>query len=80
LVVEAICDELSGILNGFYVEILIGVKELAPPAVNLQKIFEQDTRASEPILIMISPGADPSQDLEELAKVTIGTEKYHQVS
>lgn len=56
------------------------MKELAPPAVNLQKLFERDTHASEPILIMISPGADPSQELEELAKVTVGYEKYHQVS
>jgi hypothetical protein len=43
-------------------------------------LYEQnETQASEPILFIISPGADPSQELEDLAKATIGTEKYHQV-
>ena len=55
------------------------MKELAPPNVNLRKLLEKETRASEPILIIISPGADPSQEIEELAKDTIGAEKYHQV-
>ncbi len=55
------------------------MKELAPPNVNLKRLYEQETKAHEPILIIISPGADPSQDLEEIAKETIGLDKYHQV-
>jgi hypothetical protein len=56
-----------------------GMKELAPPNVNLRKLLERETQASEPILIIISPGVDPSQEIEELAKETIGSDKYHQV-
>ena len=55
------------------------MRELSPANVNLKRLFESETEASEPILIIISPGADPSQELEELTKDTIGHDKYHQV-
>ena len=55
------------------------MKELSPPNVNMKRLYETETQPTEPILIIISPGADPSQELEELAKQTIGAEKYHQV-
>ena len=55
------------------------MKELAPANVNLKRLLETETQASEPILIIISPGADPSQELEDLAKTTVGLDKYHQV-
>ena len=57
----------------------IDMKELSPPNVNMKRLYETETQSSEPILIIISPGADPSQELEELAKQVIGIEKYHQV-
>ena len=55
------------------------MKELAPPNVNLKRLYEKETQCTEPVLIIISPGADPSQELEDLAKQTIGLDKYHQV-
>lgn len=55
------------------------MQELSPPSVNLKKLYEYDTLPEEPILIVISPGADPSQELQELADETIGHERYHQV-
>lgn len=56
------------------------MKELSPPNLNLSRLFEQnETQATEPILFILSPGADPSQELLDLAKSTIGAEKYHQV-
>ena len=55
------------------------MKELSPPNVNLKRLYEKETEAGEPILIIISPGTDPSQELEDLAKEVIGPEKYHQV-
>lgn len=56
-----------------------GMKELSPPSVNLKRLLETETLPSEPILIIISPGADPSQELQDLAEQTIGGDKYHQV-
>lgn len=38
----------------------IGMKELSPPALNLKRLVKE-TVPGEPILIVISPGADPSQ-------------------
>ncbi|OWF37256.1 Cytoplasmic dynein 2 heavy chain 1 [Mizuhopecten yessoensis] len=58
----------------------LAMKELSAPSVNLKKLFETETMAEEPILIVISPGADPSQELQELAAEVIGHEKYHQVA
>ncbi|XP_055895255.1 cytoplasmic dynein 2 heavy chain 1-like isoform X1 [Biomphalaria glabrata] len=57
----------------------LNMKELSPPSVNLKKIY-QESISTEPILIVISPGADPSQELQELATETIGFERYHQVA
>lgn len=58
----------------------IGLKELSPSTVNLKRLYEKETLPTEPILVIISPGADPSQELEELATSVIGLDKYHQVS
>ena len=55
------------------------MKELSPPNLNLRRLFEDETQSCEPILFILSPGADPSQELEDLARVTIGIDKYHQV-
>jgi len=38
------------------------------------------TRAKEPVLILIGSGADPSQELRELAESTVGVKKYYEVT
>ena len=79
LVVQATrLDRLQSAMGQFACRAL-SMKELSPPNVNLKRLFETETTASEPILIIISPGADPSQELEELAQETIGHDRYHQV-
>ena len=55
------------------------MKELAPPNVNLKRLYQNETLPNEPVLIIISPGADPSQELRELAADTVGVDKYHDV-
>lgn len=54
------------------------MKELSPPPLNLRRLHTETT-AWEPVLIIISPGADPSQELAELAAETIGGDNYHEV-
>ncbi|KPP72257.1 cytoplasmic dynein 2 heavy chain 1-like, partial [Scleropages formosus] len=56
-----------------------GMKELSPPPLSLKRLY-QETLESEPILIIISPGADPSQELLELAGETVGRENYHELA
>ena len=52
---------------------------MSPPNLNLLHILQNETQASEPILFILSLGADPSQELQDLAKSTFGADKYHQV-
>ena len=55
------------------------MKELSSENVNLKRLYEEETSSTEPVLIIISPGTDPSQELEDLAKASIGLDRYHQV-
>ncbi|VDL94656.1 unnamed protein product [Schistocephalus solidus] len=48
--------------------------------VSLQRLYNTETRAEEPILIIISPGADPSQELAEAAQASIGKGNYNEVA
>ncbi|KAM9321467.1 cytoplasmic dynein 2 heavy chain 1 [Gastrophryne carolinensis] len=57
----------------------LGLKELSPAPLNLKRL-SKDTLAMEPILIIISPGADPSQELQELASAEVGRENYREVA
>lgn len=58
---------------------LLGLKELSPLPLNLKRLYKE-TLEIEPILIIISPGADPSQELQELASAERSGACYHQVS
>uniref|UniRef100_A0A0L8FKZ3 Dynein heavy chain region D6 P-loop domain-containing protein n=1 Tax=Octopus bimaculoides TaxID=37653 RepID=A0A0L8FKZ3_OCTBM len=80
LVIHAVRpDRLQTAMTQFACWVL-GLKDLAPPTFNLKKLFTDETVATEPILIIISPGADPSHDLQELASQTIGSDRYYQVA
>ncbi|XP_076446844.1 LOW QUALITY PROTEIN: cytoplasmic dynein 2 heavy chain 1-like [Babylonia areolata] len=72
-------DRLQSCMSLFACKIL-EMKELSPPTVSLKKLYQEETMATEPILIIISTGADPSQELQELANETVGVDKFHQVA
>lgn len=55
-----------------------GMKELYPPPLNLHRLYTE-TKEWEPVLIIISPGADPSQELADLAAETVSRTSYHEV-
>ncbi len=55
------------------------LKDVSPPPLNLKDVVEKEALSVEPVLIMISPGSDPSDELEEVARSSIGIDKYHQV-
>lgn len=80
LVVQAVRPDRLQTAMGLFACKALGMKELSPPSVNLKRLLETETLPSEPILIIISPGADPSQELQDLAEQTIGGDKYHQVA
>ncbi|XP_071990308.1 cytoplasmic dynein 2 heavy chain 1 isoform X1 [Engystomops pustulosus] len=79
LVVQAVRpDRLQSAMAVFACRTL-GLKELSPAPLNLKRL-SKDTLAIEPILIIISPGADPSQELQELASAEVGRECYREVA
>ncbi|XP_028320044.1 cytoplasmic dynein 2 heavy chain 1 isoform X2 [Gouania willdenowi] len=79
LLVQAIRpDRLQSAMIAF-VSKALDMKELSPPPLNLRRLYTE-TMESEPVLIIISPGADPSQELAELAAETAGRDNYHEIS
>ncbi|KAK5608849.1 Cytoplasmic dynein 2 heavy chain 1 [Crenichthys baileyi] len=79
LLVQAVRpDRLQSAMTAFASQAL-GMKELSPPPLNLRRLYTE-TMEWEPVLIIISPGADPSQELVELAAETIGRDNYHEIS
>uniref|UniRef100_H2M4S9 Cytoplasmic dynein 2 heavy chain 1 n=1 Tax=Oryzias latipes TaxID=8090 RepID=H2M4S9_ORYLA len=70
LMVQAVRpDRLQSAMTAFASHAL-SMKELSPPPLNLRRLYAE-TMEWEPVLIIISPGADPSQELAELAAETI---------
>jgi len=56
----------------------VGLQDLSPPALSLKQLLSE-TVATEPILLVISPGADPSEELRALAVSTVGDQHYCEV-
>jgi dynein heavy chain 2 len=68
LMVQAIRpDRLESALTQFACE-AVGVSSLSPPPLSLQRIHKEETHSKIPILFVTTPGADPSQELEDFAK------------
>ncbi|XP_037123246.1 cytoplasmic dynein 2 heavy chain 1 isoform X1 [Syngnathus acus] len=79
LLVQAVRpDRLQSAMTAFASQAL-GMKELSPPPLNLRRLYAE-TLEWEPVLIITSPGADPSQELVELATDIVGRDHYHEIS
>ncbi|XP_061923239.1 dynein cytoplasmic 2 heavy chain 1 isoform X1 [Entelurus aequoreus] len=79
LLVQAVRpDRLQSAMTAFASQAL-GMSELSPPPLNLRRLHAE-TLELEPVLIITSPGADPSQELAELAVDTVGRNQYHEIS
>ncbi|XP_075248310.1 cytoplasmic dynein 2 heavy chain 1-like [Convolutriloba macropyga] len=81
LVVQALRpDRLESAMKLFAAQSL-QLSSLHTSAVNMEKVFP-DTLPSEPILFVVSPGADPSRELQELVdKVgTIDKNQFYEIA
>ena len=59
----------------------LGLDDLTPPATSLHALYEAETQCSEPILIVVSAGADPSAELREAAAHVLGSaDRLHEVA
>lgn len=79
LVIQALRpDRLPLAMRDFACRIL-NLRDISPSTSSIKYIYETETVASEPILIIISPGSDPSEELRELADSVVGKQSYHEV-
>lgn len=58
---------------------LLNLKDISPSTTSIRYVYETETLATEPVLIIISPGSDPSEELRELAESVVGKQCYHEV-
>ncbi|VDK75265.1 unnamed protein product, partial [Onchocerca ochengi] len=80
LVIQSIRPErlYSAIIN--FVSNVLGIPSINPSPIDLTSIYKSESNENEPIMILISPGGDPSQELEELARKQISKAKFYQIS
>lgn len=55
-----------------FVDDSFGGQRVQPAPFALRNIYEQETSPMEPILFIISPGSDPSSELQEFAETVVG--------
>ncbi|VDM98199.1 unnamed protein product [Thelazia callipaeda] len=63
-----------------FVSKTLNVAAVNPPPLNLRSIFKSESSENEPILIFVSTGVDPSEELEELVRNERLEAKFHQIS
>lgn len=51
-----------------------------PTPFSLQRLVEHESTATDPILFIISPGSDPSQELQTYAEQAVGRAAYHELA
>ena len=72
-------DRLESAMHLFVSEAL-EENDIAPPPLSLLEVYKSETIASEPILFIVSPGSDPTKELEEFAESIVGRDKFHQMA
>lgn len=80
LIIQALRpDRLQIAMREFACRVL-NLKDISPSTTSIKYVYETETVAAEPILIIISPGSDPSEELRELAETVVGKQSFHEVS
>jgi len=71
-------DRLESAMH-LFVQQGLSIKDTAPPPLSFVKLLK-DTTSSEPVLFLVSPGSDPSKELEEFAEQTVGRDRFHDMA
>lgn len=72
-------DRLESAMNNFVKE-AFGGQTVKPTPFSLSNLYEHETTCKDPILFIISPGSDPSQELQQFAEQVVGREAYHEIA
>eukprot|EP00049_Salpingoeca_infusionum_P001770 m.50835 g.50835 ORF g.50835 m.50835 type:complete len:4155 (+) comp11193_c0_seq1:125-12589(+) len=59
---------------------LLGLKDINPTLDSFQKLYRDETTPEEPILILVSAGMDPSDELRDAAAHAVGANAFHEVA
>lgn len=58
---------------------ILNLRSISPPPFNLTFVQDECT-AAEPVLFLVTPGADPCEELAQFAVQTVGQEHFHEVA
>lgn len=72
-------DRLQSAMTRFACNVL-RVGSLSPPTLKLESIYQEESGAKEPVLFLITPGSDPSRELQEFAFSTVGSDHYYELA
>ncbi|CAF4304404.1 unnamed protein product, partial [Rotaria magnacalcarata] len=72
-------DRLESTMRLFACDVL-GIPDISPETLNLKKLYSKETISTEPILIIISAGADPSAELRDLAMQITGKDRFSEIA
>ena len=53
---------------------------IQPAQFNLKNLHVSESSCNEPVLFIISPGSDPSQELQTYAEQAVGKAAYHELA
>lgn len=80
LVVQAIRPDRLQSAMAFFVCSTLGLRDVEPPIMTLESLHEHEAEVGEPLLIIVSSGADPSQEISRLAAQTVGSDRFHEIA
>lgn len=72
-------DRLESAMQLFVKE-AFGNQTVQPASFVLKTLFEQETSCKDPVMFIISPGSDPSAELQQLAEQVVGRAGYHELA
>lgn len=63
-----------------FIKEAFGNQNIQPTAFELKNLYQNETSCTDPVLFIISPGSDPSEELQEFAEATIGRNGFHEIA
>ncbi len=72
-------DRLESAMNLFIRE-AFNNQTVQPASFILKNLYENESTCSDPIMFIISPGSDPSAELQQFAEQVVGRAGYHELA
>jgi len=71
-------DRLESAMTDFVCQAL-GIEGISPAPFSLKRLVLEESSSAEPVVFITTPGADPSQELEEFAHKEVGADRFFQL-